>query len=82
MTKARDLANLGAYDTIEPTASGLVVTGEATVTGTVSVGSNFTQNSQQSASGGGNISPQPLGYQWLVGSHFGTYCPLVLATVQ
>jgi len=27
MTKARDLANLGAYDTIEPTASGLVVTG-------------------------------------------------------
>lgn len=64
MTKARDLANLGAYDTIEPTASGLVVTGEATVTGTVSVGSNFTQNSQQSASGGGNISYSGTHLNW------------------
>ena len=64
MTKARDLANLGAYDTIEPTASGLLVTGEATVTGTVSVGSNFTQNSQQSASGGGNISYSGTHLNW------------------
>ena len=42
MTKARDLANLGAYDTIEPTASGLVVTGgvyagRATYGGTANV---------------------------------------------
>ena len=34
MTKARDLANLGAYDTIETTASGLVVTGGVYLGGT------------------------------------------------
>ena len=57
MSKQTDLLNL--TDGLSADASG-----NATVAGSLGIGSNFTQNSQQSASGGGNISYSGTHLNW------------------
>lgn len=57
MSKQTDLLNL--TDGLSVTASG-----NTTVAGSLGIGSNFTQNSQQSASGGGNISYSGTHLNW------------------
>ena len=57
MSKQTDLLNL--TDGLSTDTSG-----NAAVAGTLGIGSNFTQNSQQSASGGGNISYSGTHLNW------------------
>ena len=87
MTKARDLANLGAYDTIETTASGLVVTGGVYLGGTAAANKlddyeegTWTPSLLFGGSNAGMVYGQRNGYYTKVGNMVTASCYFLLSS--